>query len=257
MSHISHERSAAGVVTATLDRPPVNALDTAMMDDLLALAKVVEGDRQARVLVLRSATSAFMAGADLGMVRDNLGSVDQLNARLRQAFDAVEQLRVPTIAAISGHALGGGCELALVCDFRVMVQGRARIGLPEVLRGLLPAGGGTQRLARLVGRAAALDLLLRGRLLDAGEAAAIGLVTSACTGDELDDRVGGLAAELAGLAPLTLAAIKRVVLDGLDVPLSAGLDLEAQAMIDIGRTADAGEGVASFLEKRPPVFRGE
>ena len=255
---IELHRDDRGVVVASMDRPPVNALDTAMMDDLAAVAAGVAADGAARVLILRSAArGTFMAGADLSMVRDNLGAVADLNTRLRVALDSLERLAVPTIAAIGGHALGGGCELALVCDFRIMARGTARIGLPEVLRGLLPAGGGTQRIVRLLGRARALDLLLRGRMLDADEAAAIGLVTTAVEPAEVDEAAEAMAAQLATLAPLTLAAIKRVVLEGAEVPLAEGLDIEAEAMIRIGRTADAREGVASFLEHRPPLFRGQ
>ena len=159
---IELHRDDRGVVVASMNRPPVNALDVAMMDDLAAVAAEVAAEGRARALIVRSAVpGAFMAGADLSMVRDNLDAVADLNTRLRVALDALERLPVPTIAAIGGHALGGGCELALVCDFRIMARGTARIGLPEVLRGLLPAGGGTQRMVRLLGRARALDLLLR------------------------------------------------------------------------------------------------
>jgi enoyl-CoA hydratase/carnithine racemase len=137
-----------------------------------------------------------------------------------------------------------------------MARGKGRIGLPESQRGLLPAGGGTQRMARLLGRARTLDLAMRGRLLDAEEAAAIGLVTTACDDGELIAVADGLAAELAGLAPLTLAAIKRVVLAGEDLTLDEGLTMEGQAMVDLTKTADALEGVRSFLERRAPRFEG-
>ena len=146
--------------------------------------------------------------------------------------------------------------MALTFDFRCMARTRGRIGLPESQRGLLPAGGGTQRLAKLLGRARALDLAMRGRLLDADEAASIGLVTTACDPDELNAETDGLATELAGLAPLTLAAIKRVVLGGEDLTLDEGLILESKAMVELTKTADALEGVRSFLERRPPRFEG-
>jgi enoyl-CoA hydratase len=191
-----------------------------------------------------------------GHIEAQWNHIDEVGARLRRAFAAWERLRCPTIAAIDGHALGGGCEWALTFDFRCMTRGRGRIGLPEAQRGLLAAGGGTQRLVRLLGRARALDLALRGRLVDADEAAAIGLVTTACDAAELPAVVDGLAGELAGLAPLTAAATKRVILDGADLSLEDGLTLESQAMVDLTKTADALEGVRSFLERRPPRFEG-
>jgi len=157
---------------------------------------------------------------------------------------------------IGGHAAGGGCELALACDFRVMARGRATIGLPEVKLGLLPSGGGTTRLPRLIGRAAALDLLLRGRLIGADEAERIGLITLAAEPQDLDRVARGLAAELAALPPLAIREIKRCVDLGLDGPLSAGLALEERGNLALAETADAREGVAAFNERRPPKFKG-
>ena len=252
------EPVTGGVRRVVLDRPPANSLDLDLIDEIAATAGTLEADGATRVVVVRSAVPGiFMAGADLAMVEANWDRIDEVAARLRRAFSAWERLRCPTIAAIGGHALGGGCEWALTFDFRCMARGKGRIGLPESQRGLLPAGGGTQRMARLLGRARTLDLALRGRLLDANEAAAIGLVTTACDGDELDAATESLATELAGLAPLTLAAIKRVVLAGEDLTLDEGLTVEGQAMVDLTKTADALEGVRSFLERRAPRFEGQ
>ena len=249
---------AAGVRHVVVDKPPANALDLELMDAIETAAAALNDDAATRVVVVRSAVpNIFMAGADLAFVEANWDRIDEVAVRLRRAFIAWERVRCPTIAVIGGHALGGGCEWALTFDFRFMVRGSGRIGLPETLRGLLPAGGGTQRLTRLLGRAKALDLALRGRLLDADEAAAIGLVTSACAASDLDATADGLAAELAGLAPLTLAAIKRVVLDGAEMTLDEGLTLETEAMVDLTKTADALEGVRSFLERRTPRFEGK
>jgi len=255
---LSLEPVTGGVRRVILDKPPANSLDLELMDEIEATAATLDRDAATRVVVVRSAIPGmFMAGADLAMVEGNWHRIDEVAARLRRAFTAWEKLRCPTIAAISGHALGGGCEWALTFDFRCMARGKGRIGLPESQRGLLPAGGGTQRMARLLGRARTLDLAMRGRLLDADEAAAIGLVTTACDPDELDAETERLAAELASLAPLTLAAIKRVVLAGEDLTLDEGLTLEGQAMVDLTKTADALEGVRSFLERRAPRFEGQ
>jgi enoyl-CoA hydratase len=258
MSAALHLESVAdGVRQVILDKPPVNALSLDLMDEIEATAVTLEADAATRVVVVRSAVPGmFMAGADLAMVEANWDRIDEVSARLRRAFGAWERLRCPTIAAIGGHALGGGCEWALTFDFRCMARGAARIGLPEAQRGLLPAGGGTQRMAKLLGRARALDLTLRGRMIDADEAAAIGLVNTACEPGDLDGEAARLAAELAALAPLTLAAIKRVVLAAEDLTLEEGLTLEGKAMVELTKTADALEGVRSFLERRNPRFEG-
>lgn len=258
MSEYLHlEPAHGGVRPVVVDRPPANALDRTLMDQIEAAAAALDGDAATRVVVVRSAVPGiFMAGADLATVEAEWQCIDLMATRLRRAFSAWERLRCPTIAAIDGHALGGGCEWALTFDFRCMARGRGRIGLPEAQRGLLAAGGGTQRMVRLLGRARALDLALRGRLVDADEAAAIGLVTTACDAADLEARVGALAGELAGLAPLTIAATKRVILDGADVALEVALTLETEAMVELTKTADALEGVRSFLERRPPRFEG-
>jgi enoyl-CoA hydratase/carnithine racemase len=172
-------------------------------------------------------------------------------------LDAWEKLPFPTIASIWGHALGGGCELALACDFRLMSRGKARIGLPEVKRGLLAAGGGTQRALRVMGRAQALDFVMRGRLLDADEAVRIGLVTEAFDEVELDAATASLVEELLALPAMAVAAAKEVVLAGDDMSLADGLTFEAQTLVHLlANSEDAREGITSFLERRKPVFTG-
>jgi enoyl-CoA hydratase len=169
--------------------------------------------------------------------------------------NAWEAIPSPTIVAINGVAAGGGCELALCCDFRIMSTA-ASIGVPEVKVGLLPSGGGTERLPRLVGRGPALNLLLRGALVSAEEALRVGLVTEVCAPGELDARVEALAEELAGLPPLTVREIKRCTRAALSVPLDVGLGLEEESQLRLRDTEDAREGVAAFIEKRPPKFTG-
>lgn len=242
----------------TLTRPPVNALSVALMTELEEVARALESDRGVRVAVLLSSVpGVFMAGADLSDVLSRLDDVAGLNRLLRSALDRWERLPFPTIASIDGHALGGGCELALACDFRIMSRGRPRIGLPEVKRGLLAAGGGTQRVLRVVGRARALDLVMRGRLLAAEEAEHIGLITQAVESSERAAATQSFIEELLELPAMAVAAAKRVVLDGDDVPLAAGLTLEGEAMQDlVSGSADSREGITAFLEKRTPVFTG-
>jgi enoyl-CoA hydratase/carnithine racemase len=256
LQHIRLTRRSGEVAEVVLDRPPVNALDERLIAELDEVARHLSGPGRARVVVVSSAVDAFMVGADLNMMDAGWDHVQRLIHDFQQAVNRWEQIPSPTVAVLGGHALGAGCELALACDFRLMATGRGRIGLPEVLRGLISAGGGTQRMARIVGRARALDLCLRGRMLTADDAAAIGLVTEACPPDELSKRADLLAAELAALPPLTAAAIKRCVLEGLDTDVSSGLRIEEREMVAIGMTQDAREGVASFLEKRTPRFVG-
>jgi enoyl-CoA hydratase len=247
----------AGVARVVLDRPPVNALDGELIAALGSAAEALAVEPRVRVVVLASAVPGlFMAGADLGFIEANWHRIDEVAANLRASFGAWAALPMPTIGALSGHVLGGGCELALTLDFRCMARGRGRIGLPEAQRGLLAAGGGTQRLARLVGMGRALDLAVRGRVLDADEAERIGLVTTACDPDELEATVGALATELAGLAPRTAAATKAVIRAGVELPLEEALTMEIDAMVSLTATDDAAEGVRSFLEGRPPRFTG-
>jgi enoyl-CoA hydratase/carnithine racemase len=246
-----------GVARVVLDRPPVNALDGDVIAALGAAARTLAAEPGVRAVVVSSAVpGVFMAGADLGFIQANWHRIGEVAAELRAAFGAWAGLTVPTIGALSGHTLGGGCELALTFDFRCMARGRGRIGLPEAQRGLLAAGGGTQRLARLVGVGRALDLAVRGRVLDADEAERIGLVTTACDADDLDATVTALAQELAGLAPLTVAATKAVIRAGGELPLEEALTMEIDAMVGLTATDDAAEGVRSFLEGRPPRFTG-
>jgi enoyl-CoA hydratase len=248
---------SAGVAHVVLDRGPVNALDGEFIGALGSVATALAAEPALRVVVVSSAVpGVFMAGADLGFIQANWHRIDEVAADLRAALGAWAALAVPTIGALSGHALGGGCELALTLDFRCMARGRARIGLPEATRGLLAAGGGTQRLARLVGVGRALDLALRGRVLGADEAERIGLVTTACDAQDLDATVRGLAEELAALAPRTVAATKAVIRAGIERPLEEALTMEIEAMVALTATDDAAEGVRSFLEGRPPRFTG-
>lgn len=251
----------AGVATATLDRPPANALDYALYEEFSLLLDRLESDDEVRVVVFASANERiFMAGADLRDMEHydrRRGASARKVDTVHTAFLRLQRLGKPTIGILSGHALGGGCEFSLCLDFRFMSRGRARIGLPEATLGFVPGGGGTQRLARLVGRAAATELLMLGRRIDADEAERIGLVTAACD-DAASTRARAeeLAAELASRPPVALRLIKRALNDGVDGDLPAGLAVEREAVIEALATEDAREGPRAFLEKRPPDFKG-
>jgi len=178
-----------------------------------------------------------------------------IGQRLRVA-DRIENLPKPVVCAIRGACVGGGLEFALACHFRIAAEG-ARIGLPEIELGIVPAWGGTQRLTRTVGRAHALDMMLRARLVSAEEAYRIGLVHDVCPPDELPARAQALAAELAEKPPVAVAGILKAVIEGGPLSLQEGLALEYEAVEATSRTEDAQEGVIAFLEKRKPVFRGK
>ena len=255
--HLSVEDDTDGIVAVTMHRPPANALNLQLMDELRSVAESLSGPEPPRVVLLRSALDGiFMAGADLKMMDGGWDDMVSTTRRFQEAGNAWERIPAPTIAVVNGHAAGGGCEVALCCDFRIMARGRGTIGLPEVRWGLLPAGGGTQRLARLLGRAAALDLIMRGRMIGADEAERLGLVTEACEPEDLEARARVLARELAALPPIALREIKRCVIDGLETHLSAGLALEERGVVALSRTLDTKEGVKSFVERRTPAYQG-
>jgi enoyl-CoA hydratase len=247
----------SGIAEVVLDRPPANTIDLVTLAEVKQAAQALSLDKSVRVVLLKSALERIFAGGfDLDFLGESWDDMLPMIRAFHEAANAWVRIPSPTIAVIGGHAAGGGCELVLACDFRVMARGKPTIGVPEVKLGLLASGGGTTRLPRLIGRAAALDLLLRGRLIGADEAERIGLITIATEPQDLDQVAQGLAAELAALPPLAVREIKRCVDLGLDGPLSAGLALEERGNLALAQTADAREGVAAFTERRPPVFRG-
>jgi enoyl-CoA hydratase/carnithine racemase len=209
------------------------------------------------VIVVTSAFPRyFMSGADIKMMASATpqGGEDALRT---SPFSIVERTPKPVIAAINGHALGGGCELALCCDYRMMLDdGRSTIGLTETSLGIIPGAGGTQRLPRLVGRARGLQMIFEGRRLTAPDALEIGLVDAALSPDDFESAVQAKAAALAGMATQALARAKRAVLEGLEGSLSEGLRLERELFFDVVTTADAAEGLSAFIEKRPANFTG-
>lgn len=246
---------AAGVVT--LNKPPVNALDAAFLQEIEAAAAQLADDESVRVVVFRSGIPGiFVAGADIKAFQDRAATAAAIEA-FHRCFRRIEEMPKPTIAAVSGHALGGGCELTLACDFRLMVDdGRSLIGLPEVNLGLFPGAGGTQRLPRLIGEGRALDIILHGRRLSAAEALAVGLVQQTAPPDEFDALVSEYARRLAAGPTRALAAAKALVRGALSMPLEQGLAAEREAFLAVMESADAQEGVRAFLEKRSPAFEG-
>ena len=241
----------------TLDRPPANSYDAGFLEELdQAIGQVAEAE--VAVAVVRSASERFFsAGADVKAFLER--SADDNMVMCRRAHQVLDRFAAEAplfVAAIAGHALGGGYEIALACDIRVAAEGRYRIGLPEVTLGLLPGTGGTQRLPRLIGRGRALELMTTGRTVTPDEAERLGMVDRLVPAGGFDQAVADLAASLAGGAPLAVAAITRVVNDGLDRPLPDALDRELEELAALFASEDAREGMTAFTEKRPPKFSG-
>jgi enoyl-CoA hydratase len=242
----------------TLDRPKVlNALNVATLNELEAACSELGGDTSIRVVLLAGAGErAFAAGADIRELAQLSADEGKAFALRGQAvFRAIETLGKPVIACIQGFALGGGCELAMACTLRVAAD-NTRLGQPEVKLGIIPGYGGTQRLPRLVGRGAALKLLLTGAVVDAPEALRIGLIDELVPAAELMKRAEALALEIAANAPLAIAGAIRAVDEGLDLPLDQALMVEAAGFGELCGTSDKAEGVQAFLEKRVTTWKG-
>jgi enoyl-CoA hydratase/carnithine racemase len=247
------------VATLTLNNPPHNPLGMATIDRLEELFTELPSDESVRAVILTGAGErTFSVGADIkefGVGIEKMGLKDFIGQRLR-VTDLIENLPKPVVCAMRGACVGGGLEFALACHFRIAAEG-ARIGLPEIELGIVPAWSGTQRLTRTVGRAHALDMMLRAKLIDAEEAYRIGLVNEVCQPEDLLDRAHALANELAEKPPISVAAILKAVIEGGSLPLKDGLALEFAAVEATSGTEDATEGIMAFLEKRKPVFRGK
>ena len=241
----------------TLDRPPDNTYDAAFLEELdRCVGEVAEAE--VAVAVIRSASERFFsAGADVKAYLER--PVVESLAMARRAHQVLGRFADDAplfVAAIAGHALGGGYEIALACDIRIAAEGRYRIGLPEVGLGLLPATGGTQRLPRLIGRGRAIELMTTGRTVGPAEAERLGMVDRLVPAGELDQAVAALAAGLAAGAPLAVAAITRVVNDGLERSLEDALERELEELASLLASVDAREGMTAAVEKRAPRFTG-
>ena len=244
------------VLKLSLHRPPANALNRAFGEELFRAFSDVEWMEDVTVVVITSALEkAFIAGADIKeMAAMDLGESDAFSRLLQEAYSILPRMKKIVIAAINGHAMGGGCELALACDFRFMTRGKALIGLPEAGLGIVPGAGGTQRLPRLVGLSKALDILLRGRVLGPDEALEIGLVDRLFEAETFASEVMDFATALASGAGKALGFIKASVHEGLELPMGKALDIERKYGLENLRTRDAKEGLKAFAEKRKPNF---
>jgi enoyl-CoA hydratase/carnithine racemase len=245
-----------GIGTIRLDRPPMNALDIEVQEGLRAAAAAATAAPEVAAVVVYGGERVFAAGADIKEMAAM--SYAQMAARagaLSSAFDAVARIPKPVVAAVTGYALGGGCELALACDWRVVADD-AQLGQPEIRLGVIPGAGGTQRLARLVGPARAKDLIFSGRMVDAAEALRIGLADRAVPAAEVHAAALDLVRPYVGGPAQALRAAKLAIDGGLDRDLAAGLAWESQLFAALFATDDRREGMAAFVEKRKPRFTG-
>jgi enoyl-CoA hydratase len=256
--HLLVERDA-GVLLVTMNRPQVlNALNAAMLTELDRAIEAAGADESVRVIILTGAgEKAFAAGADLKELADATPLAGREHARRGQAVcDRIERLGKPSIAAIHGFALGGGCELAMACTLRIAAE-TARLGQPEINLGIIPGYGGSQRLPRLVGRGRGLEMLLSGLPVTAAEAYRIGLVNRVVPPAELLPASRQLARSLAEKPPIAVRYLLEAVAEGLDLPLAAAEQVEATLFGLTFATDDMREGTQAFLEKRKPEFTGK
>ncbi len=256
MQNVQMERAAPDVVLLRLNRPEVrNALSSELREELRDLFLALDRDKSCRAIVITGDMRAFAAGADIRAMADSTPA-EMMERDDETNWAAIRNCRKPVIAAVNGYALGGGCELAMHCD--IIIAGKsAKFGQPEVKLGIMPGAGGTQRLTRAIGKFRAMKLLLTGDFLSAEEAQAAGLVSGVVEDEAVVDEALALAGRIAALPPLAVEEIKRVVLTGMDMPLEAALKLEMRSAYLLFGTADKGEAMRAFLEKRPAVFTGK
>jgi enoyl-CoA hydratase/carnithine racemase len=250
--------AADGIGTIRLDRPPMNALNTQVQEELRAAAGEATNRRDVRAVIIYGGEKVFAAGADVKeMVKMSYTDMADRSGALQSAFTAIARIPKPVVAAITGYALGGGCELALCADFRVAGD-NAKLGQPEILLGVIPGAGGTQRLARLIGPARAKDLVFSGRFVDAHEALELGLVDRVVAPDDVYATARELVARYADGPVYALRAAKEAIDRGLETDLDTGLEIERQLFTALFATEDRTIGMESFVKSGPgkAVFVG-
>ena len=243
------------IAVCLLNRPKqLNALSEPLMDELVAALRELDDDPAIRCIVLGGSERAFAAGADIGEMA-SASAIDMYYARRVERWDAIRSMRTPLVAAVSGYALGGGCELAMSCDL-IVASETAVFGQPETGLGIIPGAGGTQRLTRAVGKALAMDMILSGRRLSAREALQAGLAARLVAKEAWLEEAKRVAREIAAKGPVASRLAKEAVNAAFEGPLSLGLDYERRALYLAFASEDAKEGLSAFVEKRKPDFEG-
>jgi len=239
----------------TLNRPKaLNALNDALMDELGAALLAFDADPDIGAMVITGSEKAFAAGADIGAMKDLSYIEAYASDFITRNWETLRRIRKPVIAAVAGYALGGGCELAMMCDILVAAE-TARFGQPEIKLGIIPGAGGTQRLPRAVGKAKAMDLVLTGRLMDAAEAERAGLVSRVVAADKLLDEAIEMATVIASMSLPSVMMAKEAVNRAFETPLAEGMQFERRLFHSLFGTHDQKEGMEAFIAKRPPSFQ--
>ncbi|WP_185907819.1 enoyl-CoA hydratase/isomerase family protein [Psychrobacillus soli] len=241
-----------------INRPPYNALNSAIFEGMITFLEELYRNDEANVVVIKGAgEKAFSAGADINQFVSRLGSKDiSLTAGFHKAFELLTQLPIPVIAALKGHVLGGGLELALACDFRICDE-NTKMGLPEINLGIFPGAGGTQRLPRLIGKSKAMEMIMFGTIINAEEAKQYGLVNKIVAFEHVEEEALNWANMLKDKPKVALQKIKKTINHGLELSLAEGLRYEMEMFAEMFVSEDAREGINAFLEKRKPNFVGK
>jgi enoyl-CoA hydratase len=253
---IQVDRSHAGIAVITLHRPDArNALRNNMLSEIAHVLSLAEGDASIRVIVITGGSTLFAAGADLKEM-EKLNAIDTLQDIRPKYWQQIAAFTKPLIGAVNGYAFGAGCELVMHMDIVIAGEG-AKFGQPEINLGLIPGAGGTQRLVRTVGKPLAMKMVLSGESITAATALQAGLVTEVLSDEDVSARALALAKTIAAKSPLALRLAKEAILRSFETGLSAGLDTERKSFSLLAASEDRKEGIAAFLEKRPPVFTGK
>ncbi len=248
-------RTEAGKVgIIQLNRPKqLNALNGDLMDEMGAALKAFDADPAIGCMIVTGSEKAFAAGADIGAMATYTFADAYGQDYITRNWETIRSIRKPVIAAVSGFALGGGCELAMMCDF-IIAADNAKFGQPEIKLGIIPGAGGTQRLTRAVGKAKAMDLILTGRMMDAAEAERSGLVARVVAPEKLMEEALGAARRMAAMSPVAVAMAKEAVNVAFETTLREGVRFERRMFLSLFGTPDQQEGMSAFVEKRKPVF---
>ena len=248
--------TAEGVCLVRFNRPDaLNAFNDQLMDELTSALDAAEADDEVRCIVLTGSEKAFAAGADIKEMASKTYVGAYKENFITRNWERVTRCRKPVIAAVAGYALGGGCEVAMMCDFIIAAE-TARFGQPEITIGVSPGAGGTQRLTRFVGKSKAMEMILTGRMMDAAEAERAGLVSRVVAADQLIEEAMKAARKIASLSPVTVMLTKEAVNSAYETTLSQGVTFERRLFHSMFALEDQKEGMAAFVEKRKPQFKG-